>query len=191
MQFYTEDDFTSTPLTATIPANTTTTTVRVPVMSDNIVEGDEMFSISLTVPSSLGPGIVAGSVTSATGIIVDSTSKRCLTMLVCAITLFTDISVQFTQSLYTGSEDTGFVLVTLELVGGTSSRPFNVTVTPLEQSSVSAEGNSVYDNVLMEGFFLLRATNDNFADFYAIKIFITAQCPPKKIQLDHISILFV
>ena len=69
------DDFTSTPLTATIPAGATSTIVRVPVMSDNIVEGDEMFSMSLTVPPSLGPGIVAGTVTSATGIIVDSTGK--------------------------------------------------------------------------------------------------------------------
>ena len=58
--------------------------------------------------------------------------------------------VQFTQGQYTSSEDTGFVLVTLELIGGTSSRPFDTTVTPLEQSSVSAEGNSVYDNVLIE-----------------------------------------
>ena len=47
-------------------------------MSDNIVEGDEMFSMSLNVPSSLRPEIVAGSVTSATGIIVDSTSKDAL-----------------------------------------------------------------------------------------------------------------
>ena len=68
-------DFNSTPLTATIPAEATTTTVRVPVRSDNIVEGDEMFSMSLNVPSSLGPGIVAGFVASATGIIVDSTGK--------------------------------------------------------------------------------------------------------------------
>ena len=43
-------------------------------MNDDIVEGDEMFNMSLTVPSSLGPGIVAGSVTSATGIILDSTT---------------------------------------------------------------------------------------------------------------------
>ena len=49
-----------------------------------------------------------------------------------------DISVKFTQAQYTGSEDEGFVLVTLELVGGKSSRLFNVTVTPLEQSPVSA-----------------------------------------------------
>ena len=79
MQQYTNftigDDFTSTPLIATIPAGATNTTVRVPVMSDNIVEGDEMFSISLNVSSSLGPGIVSGSVTRATGIIVDSSGK--------------------------------------------------------------------------------------------------------------------
>ena len=69
------DDFISTSLNAIIPAGATTTTVIVPVMSDNIAEGDEVFSMSLTVPSSLAPGIVLGSVTSATGIIVDSTSK--------------------------------------------------------------------------------------------------------------------
>ena len=76
------DDFTSTPLTATILAGATTTMVRVPVISDNIVEGDEMISMSLSVPSSLGPGIVTGSVTSATGIIVDSTSKKFLKITV-------------------------------------------------------------------------------------------------------------
>ena len=95
--------------------------------SDKIVEGDEMFSMSLNVPSSLGPGVVAGSVTSATGIIIDSST----------------ISVRFTETQYTGSEATGFVMVTLELVGGTSSNPFNVTVTPSEHSPVSAEGNSI------------------------------------------------
>ena len=43
--------------------------------NDNIVEGDEIFSMSLNVPSSLGPGVVAGPITSATGIIIDSSSK--------------------------------------------------------------------------------------------------------------------
>ena len=44
---------------------------------------------------------------------------------------------------YTGSEATRFVMVTLELVGGTSSNPFNVTITPSEQSPVSAKGNRI------------------------------------------------
>jgi len=68
----------------------------------------------------------------------------------------TGVKVRFTQAQYSGAEDTRFVLVTLELVRGTSSRPFNVTVTPLEQSPVSAEGNSVYGNVLIEEFLINR-----------------------------------
>jgi len=66
------------------------------------------------------------------------------------IYITTGVKVRFTQSQYIGSENTAFVLVILELVGGTSSKPFDVTVTPLEQSPVSAEGISVYDNVLIE-----------------------------------------
>ena len=59
------------------------------------------------------------------------------------IILHIDIKARFTHAQYTGSEATGFVMVTLELVGGTSSNPFSVTVTPWEQSPVSAEGYSV------------------------------------------------
>ena len=55
----------------------------------------------------------------------------------------TAISVRFTQTQHTGSEATGFVIVTLELVNGISKNPFSVTVTPSEQSPVSAKGNSV------------------------------------------------
>ena len=75
MQHHTDKDFNTTPLTATIPAGATNTTVKVAVTYDNIVEGDEIFTMSLTVPSSLAPGIVTGSVTSATVIIIDTTSK--------------------------------------------------------------------------------------------------------------------
>ena len=66
-----------------------------------------------------------------------------LTMTTYLVMFLTAINVRFTQMQYTGSEATGSVIVTLELVGGVSSNPFNVTVTPSEQSPVSAEGNSV------------------------------------------------
>ena len=56
---------------------------------------------------------------------------------------FIDITVRFTQDQFSGSEATGFVIVNVELHGGTSAYPFNVTVTPSEQSPVSAEGNSI------------------------------------------------
>ena len=54
-----------------------------------------------------------------------------------------DIRVRFASDRFTGSEAAGFVFITLEFRGGSSSNPFNVTVTPSEQSPVSAEGNSV------------------------------------------------
>ena len=53
------------------------------------------------------------------------------------------IRVRFISNRYSGTEDEGFVLVTLELRGGTSAYPFNVTVTPSEQSPVSAEGECI------------------------------------------------
>ena len=53
------------------------------------------------------------------------------------------ITVRFAQSRFNGSEASQSVIVTLELVGGTSLYPFNVTVTPLEQSPVSAKGNNI------------------------------------------------
>ena len=54
---------------------------------------------------------------------------------------FSAITVNFTQSQYRGSEASGFVSVSLELIGGSSVNPFSVTVTPLEWSPVSAQGN--------------------------------------------------
>ena len=51
--------------------------------------------------------------------------------------------MRFTKRQYSGSESTGFVNITLGLIRGTSANPFNVTVTPSEQSPVSAQGNSV------------------------------------------------
>ena len=49
--------------------------MKVAVTDDDIVEGNEIFNMNLNVPSLLSPSVVAGSVTNATGIIIDSTSK--------------------------------------------------------------------------------------------------------------------
>ena len=43
--------------------------------NDNIVEGNETFYMSLNVPSSLAPGVVAGTNCSALGITSDSSGK--------------------------------------------------------------------------------------------------------------------
>ena len=65
-------------------------------------------------------------------------------------TLFVEIRVRFVSNQYTGVEASGFVLVAVELVRGTSAYPFNVTVTPSEQSPVSAEGNSIMCIIVCE-----------------------------------------
>ena len=62
--------------------------------------------------------------------------------------MMTAVRVRFTQTQYSGSESTRFVMVTLELLRGTSSNPFSVTVTPSEQSPVSAKGNSVMSMIM-------------------------------------------
>ena len=65
--------------TATIINGTNSTTVNIPVIDDDIVEGNEMFNITLSLPSSLnGAGVVLANdndIVSATGIIIDTTSE--------------------------------------------------------------------------------------------------------------------
>ena len=47
----------------------------VPVVDDNIAEGNEEFDLILTVPLSLSPGIIAGDRDTAVGVITDSTCE--------------------------------------------------------------------------------------------------------------------
>ena len=49
--------------------------VSVPVMADIILEREEEFDLTLSIPSSLGPAITAGDRDMTTVIITDSTSK--------------------------------------------------------------------------------------------------------------------
>ena len=71
------NDFNSATQAVTITAGTNSTLVNIPVTVDDIVEGDKTFSMSLTVPSSLGPGITTGTITSATVTIIDTSSELC------------------------------------------------------------------------------------------------------------------
>ena len=66
-------DFDSNQLTATFTGGSSMSSVRVPVTVDNIVEMTEEFTLTLTVP--MLRGITLGSITMATGMIVDTTSK--------------------------------------------------------------------------------------------------------------------
>ena len=52
--------------------------LNIPVTDDNLVEGDETFSMSLTVSTSLSPGITTGAITNATVTIIDTSGKQAL-----------------------------------------------------------------------------------------------------------------
>ena len=47
--------------------------MNISVTNDNIVEGDEMFTVNLNIPVS--PGIIAGAITMATATIIDTSSR--------------------------------------------------------------------------------------------------------------------
>ena len=138
-------DFNSRMQISTITAGNNSGTTDIPVTNDDIVEGNETFSMSLTVPSSLGPGITTGTITSATVTIIDTSSELCSISTNClhCCGQLADITVTFTQNQFVGIESTGFVIVHFELNGGVSLYPFNVTVHASEMSPVSAEGNSI------------------------------------------------
>ena len=68
-------DFNSAPQTFTIFAGINGGTLNIPVINDSIVEGNETFNMSLTIPSSLCPGITTGAIISATATIIDTSSE--------------------------------------------------------------------------------------------------------------------
>ena len=144
-------DFNSVPQTVTIIAGTNSSTISIPVINDNIVEGNETFNMSLTMPSSLCPGITTGAITSATATIIDTSSElKCWLPVICnVVTICVDISVSFTQDQFIGLEVTGFVIIHFELIGGSSANPFSVTVVPSQQSPVSAQGIYLCNMCLM------------------------------------------
>ena len=69
-------DFDSAPQTVTIFAGTNSSAINITITrNDNIVETNESFIMSFTIPPSLGPGITTGAVTSAAVTIIDTSSE--------------------------------------------------------------------------------------------------------------------
>ena len=73
--YYVGTDFNSTMQTVKLSAGSNISSMNISVKDDNIVEGNETFSIRLAIPSSLGPGIITGTITSATATIIDTSSE--------------------------------------------------------------------------------------------------------------------
>ena len=113
--------------TETISAGSRSSSFDVDIFNDMIHEDNETFNIAIRLLSSCSS--LSLDISSSTVTIIDNDELV--------------IRVRFTQEQFTGSEAMGFVMVNLELIGGSSANSFNVTVTPLEQSPASAEGNNV------------------------------------------------
>ena len=65
-------DYTSTPITATFTAGANSTTINIPVIMDDIVEGTEIFNLKIIIPSSENDTIL-GKQNTAIVYIYDST----------------------------------------------------------------------------------------------------------------------
>ena len=68
-------DFRSRRRTVKIKGGSNSSTISIPITNDDIVEGDEMFTMNLDVPDSLDPGIIAGAITMANATIIDTDSR--------------------------------------------------------------------------------------------------------------------
>ena len=73
--YYVGTDFNSTMQTVKLSAGSNISSVNISVKDDNIVEGNETFNMHLAIPSSLGPGITTGTITSAIATIIDTSSE--------------------------------------------------------------------------------------------------------------------
>ena len=68
-------DFNTTDQTVTFPSGIATSNVSISALNDTIVEGDEMFDLTLTVPELFNGRISAGNRDMAVGEITDNTSE--------------------------------------------------------------------------------------------------------------------
>ena len=62
------------------------------------------------------------------------------------------LTVDFASGQFTGSESSGTIEVVVRIIGGTSSDPITVTVTPSVQSPVSAMGKPSYVCIVVVSF---------------------------------------
>lgn len=74
-------DFNSTSQVAVIPAGTNFSVVNITVFNDEIVEGNETFTMNLNTSHFFDPGVKSGDITMATAIIMDVISKSIITVI--------------------------------------------------------------------------------------------------------------
>jgi Ca2+-binding RTX toxin-like protein len=110
-------DFTATSGTLTIPANTTTTTINVPVLGDTVFEANETLTVTLSNPSA--NATVSTTAGSATGTITndDTNALPVITVPTTTPSAFIGNSTALTGISFTDADDNAGFTVTLQAAG--------------------------------------------------------------------------
>ena len=108
-------DYYSNPIFASFNAGANITKINISVINDNITEETETFNLILTNISSPTGQVVLGSISKATGSIVDDTSKL-MYISVCGFNLFCVVTtIKFNDSMYNINESSRAVQLVLLL----------------------------------------------------------------------------
>ena len=109
-------DFGSGPFTASFPAGSTTSSVKVPITDDQLQEGDETFTAQLQIPSNVPDTVVRGENAVAQVVIEDNEEV---------------ITINFNPARYEVSEDGLNVELTL-VASRPSPVPYSITVNTID-----------------------------------------------------------
>ena len=121
-------DFGSGPFTASFPAGSTTSSVKIPITDDQLQEGDETFTAQLQIPSDVPDTVVRGENAVAQVVIKDNEEV---------------ITINFNPARYEVSE--GGLNVELTLVASRPSPvPYSITVNTIDGT---AQGMSTQEVV--------------------------------------------
>ena len=123
-------DFGSGPFIASFPAGSTTSSVIVPIMDDQLLEGDETFAAQLQIPSNVPDTVVLGENPVAQVVIDDNEEV---------------ITINFKPARYEVSED-GLIVELILVASRPSPVPYSIAVNTINGT---AQGMSMQEQVLL------------------------------------------
>lgn len=112
--------------------------MNIKIIDDNLQEYNETFNVTMQLQSSCLPIALTGE-KHLTVTIIDDEGYLILNNISYSFMylLYTELTVQFNQTSYSGREESGVIIVILSLLGGIASKNFNVRIVT---SPVSATG---------------------------------------------------
>ena len=119
--------------------------LNIEIIDDTVKEQNETFLIAVHIQDSCLPLIIDGNDTFTITIIDNEGIVIWILIRDLLIVIFTELMVEFSQAIFSGLESSGGIAVMLNLLGGTASYTFNVTIT---LSSSSATGKRLFANII-------------------------------------------